>query len=200
MRREERLRAVGFRIEVTNRSIERDLVLLLPPHPSALTHVRTIDEKGYDVSPMPPDRFIAGRRAAVPSGYTLERVRPGRSHAWFIRAPTQARLDPRKPTNEKNLGPLPKGKYLVDICTALPYYAQPAGAKSPPRSPDIRELRLILPPISVTIDPAITIKNLIEAYVHSEERLQRLSLHFQLQRKRLKARIDAEERKRALKH
>ena len=143
---------IGFRIEIINPSADKNLVLVVRDNISFLFNVRLINEEGLDVSPILPDITKDKRGPTSPKGYRYDVIPPGASRVWFVSVPHQARVDPRKFTNDNNLHLTPNGKYMAEIKVVVGYFTQDKKARLTPKYPEFQQLAITLPRISVVVD------------------------------------------------
>jgi len=164
--------ATGFRIEVTNASKDKDLVLSDSADPSAAFEARLINDKWLDVSPMAADMPSTGVAAGKPVAQAFSVLRPASSRAWFLPVPKQCRIDPTKATNDGNLQPVPEGEYSVVFHLRLKLSQREPGSEANPKSETTREVRLIMPRLWIRVDPKSLTDDVIGAYGEEPASLQ----------------------------
>ncbi len=155
----------GFRVEVINRSEDQNLVLVVRDNISFMFHIRLRNKEGLIISPRLPNLPKYKRGPNTPKTYRYDIILPGTSHAWFIPVPRQARIDPRKPTNENNLQRTPKGNYLAEMRVVIGYFTQDKEEESIPKRPDFQTLSLDIPRISVMVDRKSLTEDIMRAYL-----------------------------------
>ncbi len=137
---------VGFRIELINSNLDKNLVLVL--HSKIYYHfrVRLINKEGRNVSPRP--QLMPANKSNNTNKYDI--IPPGVSRIWFIPVPNQIRVSRKR--NDKKLQPTPNSKYMAKVIISAPYFTQNKEKKNIKKSPEFKNLQLTLPNIPIQID------------------------------------------------
>jgi hypothetical protein len=159
--------ALGFRIEVINLSLDKNLMFAVRDNISFLFHIRLINEEGKNISPRLPN--IAKYKLATPKQGRHETIAPGASYVWFVPVPHQTRIIRNETTSVDNLHITPAGQYMVEIYVSFGYFMQDKDEKSIPRFPDYKNFILTLPRIPVQIDPSVFGEDIKKVYQETKK-------------------------------
>lgn len=158
---------IGLHIEVINPSTDKNLVLIVRDDISFLFNVRLINAEGIDISPMQKIMMTDKRGPTSSKTYRYDTILPRASHSWFISIPKQIRADLTRPSSENNLQPIPKGKYMAEIQVIVEYSTQDKGEEPISTYSNFQTLRLTLPRLPISIDPALLNQDIIKIYTES---------------------------------
>ena len=163
---------LGFRVEILNLDTRKNLILITSEDTSNFFRIDVINKKGLRVSPMPKRPVMINSRERRKTDYRHEVIFSRTSHAWFVPLPKMIRSDPRKLRNDENLVPIAKGEYEVDIVARVGYFRQEQGEASTSEQPEIRQLKLTLPRVTVIVNPDFLGEDIINAYVREGTRVR----------------------------